>query len=331
MIRDGSEGHQRERLTAYATPAENLRLLPAQAGGPSAATAASTELAYTFTGSMSLARLEDWVEYVEGNLLREYLISFFPDCVRDWDIGIALGRDPRTPLRTDQGEPSPVIQAFNHLIIQGPVRTREPSLGHLGNHSWAAAVVQDIRHCHAQGYRANGLVQAISTYVACRNYGGHASWAHRQLHTAWAFVSELPNATAAVPPPGFNVWAARREQSLWTQCQNSATPNYRHARAPYVLPHLDQEKGMVPCHGRGWGRGAASWRCGSTGAPPTVAQVSIMLQRRDVAGSDLMGLLHQAITSREVAAYSNFAQPLVQILSVLADMREQQHHPIRVW
>ena len=63
----------------------------------------------------------------------------------------------------------------------------------------------------------------------------------------------------------------------------------------------------------------------------TAAQVSIMLQRRDVAGSDLMGLLHHAITSREVAAYSNFAQPLVQILSVLADTREQQHHPIRVW
>eukprot|EP00439_Symbiodinium_sp_Y106_P084604 s19_g26.t1 len=37
------------------------------------------DVTYTFTGSMSVARLEDWVEYVEGNLLREYLVSYFPD------------------------------------------------------------------------------------------------------------------------------------------------------------------------------------------------------------------------------------------------------------
>ena len=124
MIRDGSERHQLLRAlmaagsgrgspayTAYATPilldvAENLQLLPAQADDPSTTAAAATGMAYTFTGSMSLARLEAWVEYVEGNLLRECPVSVFPDCVRDWDAGIALGQDPRTPLPTDQGDRS---------------------------------------------------------------------------------------------------------------------------------------------------------------------------------------------------------------------------------
>ena len=40
---------------------------------------------------------------------------------------------------------------FNHLITEGPVRAREPTLGHLGDRSWAACVVRDIRHYHAPG------------------------------------------------------------------------------------------------------------------------------------------------------------------------------------
>ena len=75
-----AEGRSLRRPTCVRSSAEPSWTAP-RPPSPLGQPVAMDDVTYTFTGSMSVARLEDWVEYVEGNLLREYLVSYFPDYV----------------------------------------------------------------------------------------------------------------------------------------------------------------------------------------------------------------------------------------------------------
>ena len=240
MIRDGARGPQlvlaliaavsgrgAPSYTAYATPiisdlAENLHVLaPAciPTGDDARPVAAPS---FIFEGYMTMYRVEDWIRYVEYNILMEYLGEEHPQHVHIWNAQTASGASPTEPISTWRNDDGG-LALFNRLISQGPVGNRPvgivpPTM------SWASQVVQDIRHFHHEGYRVGGLVQAVGTYVDSRGYGAATNWAHRQLHLVYSLVYDLHNQTNAVPPSGFNQWASNREVQLWALARSGQRP-----------------------------------------------------------------------------------------------------------
>ncbi|CAE7845629.1 unnamed protein product [Symbiodinium microadriaticum] len=158
----------------------------------------------TLQGCMAAYRVEDWVTYVEYNILLEYLTETFLRYVHMWNAQTAGGADPTSPIRPWTMDTAG-LDIFNALIAQGP-GGRPPAEQPLPARSWSQQIVEDVHRFHRQGYRVQGLIQAIGTYVDSRGYGSDTNWAHRQLHLAWSMTYNLHNTTTSVPPSSFNQW-----------------------------------------------------------------------------------------------------------------------------
>ena len=286
-------------------------------------------------GSMSQARLNDWVTYVERSILLEYLHAHFPQLVHEWNMQVGAGVHPRSPVTPWRDVPG--LATFNHLIAQEPVPLPDAPTHFRPEQTWAIQVVRDIQNFHAEGFMVGGLVSAIGVYVDGRRYDEACGWAYEQMHTVRSFTRDLHNLTTAVPPANFNNWADMRERELWEQARaRSASWAARPAavapllclylfRSPWtcvmtMAVAMAQPGGGGPEAVEGQGPTFPAWLV-------TSARTARALHNAGVAGSDLLGLLMAVVEARGDERYTNFAHTVVDLLGALSGLTRGEAHP----
>ena len=354
MVRDGARapelmlalisavsGRGSPPYTAFATPvltdiAEHFQVLAPACLPTGHELVPHGSHSFTFQGAMTRDRVDDWVRYVEYNILLEFLVERYPQHVREWNTQTAARAPPTTPVQPWTGDTTG-LDVFNAIISQGPVGPQNRPQPLPPNQTWAAQVVRDIRHFHSTGYRIGGLVQAIGVYVDGRGYGAHTNYAYRQLHVVSSLVGDMHNLTTSVPPSHFNAWASNREQQLWrlSRSQARAAPTWLDS---WVLQGMFCAVVRRPL----WCSMALVKlivaQPGGAGAPAegdntfplwmvTVVRTMGQLQTAGVSGADALGLLRAVAHARNDVDYARFADRLVEIMQILSGTPTVGEHP----
>ena len=286
-------------------------------------------------GSMSQARLNDWVTYVERSILLEYLHAHFPQLVHEWNVQVSAAVHPRSPVTPWRDAPG--LAAFNHLIAQEPVPLPEVPANFRPEQTWAIQVVRDLQNFHAEGFMVGGLVSAIGVYVDGRGYNDACGWAYEQMHTVRSFTQDLHNLTTAVPPANFNNWASMRERDLWEQARTrSASWKARPTTvAPFLCLYLLRSPWactmtMAAAMAQPGGGGPEAVEEQGPTLPDwlvTSARAARTLQNAGVSGNDLLGLLMAVVEARGDERYTNFAHTVVDLIGALSGLPRAGFHP----
>ena len=181
MIRDGGRapqlvlaliaaitGRRTPAYTSYAAPilhdiAGQFNVVVPESLPSTNDTAGSGSTSLTLQGAMTRTRVDDWVQYVEYNILLEFLTERLPQYVHMWNAQTAGGTDPRAPIQPWTRDRAG-LDVFNGLIAQGMVGPQTTPVPYITQPSWAAQVVRDMRQFHQEGYRIGGLVN----HLLCR-------------------------------------------------------------------------------------------------------------------------------------------------------------------
>ena len=356
MIRDGGRapqlvlaliaaitGRRTPTYTAYATPilhdiAGQFNVVVPDSLPTANETAGGGSTSLTLQGAMTRARVDDWVQYVEYNILMEFLAERFPRYVHMWNAQTAGGVDPRAPIQP-WTEDRAGLDVFNNLLAQGMVGPQVTPAPYASQPSWAAQVVRDVRQFHHDGYRVGGLVQAIGCYVDGRGYGAHTAWAHRQLHTVYSMTCELHNLTTSVPPAHFNSWASNREVQLWALSQSKAT-RFASTGMPLMIqavvcstfrnPLWCAISGLVMAKAQPGGGPVQGEEPQGMTLPQwlvAVARTMSLLQNAGMSGPDILGLLSSVAQERGDPRYQTFSNTVIEIIRAIAAVPHVGTHP----